>query len=97
MPDHVFHDLTITGPKEERERFIEGCFTESDEGPQFDFNKMIPAPDFFKDEPRRLWPAQRASARSRFWRIAFGTPPRGLAQVKKERRPEADADAIYGD
>ena len=50
MPNYVFHDMTITGPQEERARFMQECFTDSDGGPQFDFNKMVPQPDFPEDE-----------------------------------------------
>ena len=44
MPNYVHHSLTITGPADERERFMRECFTETEKGPQLDFNKLIPEP-----------------------------------------------------
>jgi hypothetical protein len=60
MPNWVHHHLTITGPAEERERFLQECFTASGEGPELDFNKLIPMPEDVKastKEPGPCFPA----------------------------------------
>jgi hypothetical protein len=48
MPNLVYHNLTITGPEIERERFLAECFSLDGNGKgrmEFDFNKLIPEPD----------------------------------------------------
>ena len=45
MPNWVDHDLTITGPETELDRFMEECFGENEKGERhFDFDKLIPMP-----------------------------------------------------
>lgn len=53
MPNYVSHHLTITGPEEERNRFMAECFTDSDRGPQFDFDRLIPQPGHIKESLKR--------------------------------------------
>jgi hypothetical protein len=62
MPNYVHHNFTITGPKEERDRFMAECFTMDDkEGLQLDFTKLVPEPNweentnsaFVKEDTRR--------------------------------------------
>lgn len=48
MPNWVRHNLTITGLEGERKRFMAECFTDSEEGPQFDFDRLIPQPAHIK-------------------------------------------------
>ena len=45
MPNWVNQSLTITGPVEERKRFLEECFSQGEEGLELDFNKLIPEPE----------------------------------------------------
>jgi hypothetical protein len=41
MPNYAYHNVEITGPAEERERFLAECFTAGD----LDFNRIIPQPE----------------------------------------------------
>ena len=45
MPNWVHHKLTITGPAEERERFLGECFTAFPDGTELDLDKVIPGTD----------------------------------------------------
>jgi hypothetical protein len=45
MPNLVYHNLTITGPEIEQERFLAECFTQYGRRMEFDFDKLIPQPD----------------------------------------------------
>jgi hypothetical protein len=56
MPNWVHHNLTITGPEIEQERFLAECFTQDGRRMEFDFDKLIPQPD----EIRRSVEASRA-------------------------------------
>ena len=40
MPNYVHHQLTITGPETERERFMAECFSKTDDETDFDFDKL---------------------------------------------------------
>ena len=51
MPNWVRHDLTITGPETERERFMAECFSQYKDTIHFDFDRLIPQPEHIKDEP----------------------------------------------
>jgi hypothetical protein len=50
MPNYVYHDLTITGPEADRERFMAECFSRGDDNEtNFDFDKLIPEPEHIKE------------------------------------------------
>src|SRR5262249_25291743 len=42
------HQLTITGPETERERFMVECFSHANGEARFDFDKLIPQPEHIK-------------------------------------------------
>lgn len=42
MPNYVHHQLTITGPEAERERFMAECFSHANDETNFDFDKLVP-------------------------------------------------------
>ena len=52
MPNWIHHDLTVTGPEIERERFMAECFSETENGPRFNFDKLIPEPEHIKENVR---------------------------------------------
>ena len=52
MPNWVDHDLEITGPEAELKRFRLDCFSEGEEGPRLDFDKLIPMPTSIKESNR---------------------------------------------
>ena len=70
MPNWVENKLTITGPREERERFLNECINDEKE---FDFGKLIPEPAEFPKADNRFFPDWYV------WHIQHwarsGTPP----------------------
>jgi len=48
MPNWVHHQLTVTGPEAERERFLAECFSQTEGETNFDFDRLIPQPEHIK-------------------------------------------------
>jgi len=73
VPNLVHHDLKITGPELELDRFLETCFSADADGPQLDFFKLIPLPEgATRDDARKHWGVDRVAFFTEVSRLESG-------------------------